>query len=47
MSRILNFSERNSILRGEYFPPIELTTAYECGLVSLFTYNSIPNVDKK
>lgn len=46
MARILNFSGNESSLYAEYFPPIELPSHYECGLVSLFTYNSIPNVDK-
>lgn len=46
MSRILNFSGNSSILQADYFPPIELSSAYECGLVSLYTYNSIPNVAK-
>lgn len=46
MSRILNFSGNESTLYADYFPPIELSTGYECGLVSLFTYNSIPNVNE-
>lgn len=46
MSRILSFSGNNSTLTSEYFPPIELPTSYECGLVSLYCYNSVPNVDK-
>lgn len=46
MSIILNFSGNKSTLSADYFPPIELDTSYECGLVSLFTYNSIPNIDK-
>lgn len=46
MSRILSFSGNESSLTANYFPPIDLTTPYECGLVSLFTYNSIPNVDE-
>jgi hypothetical protein len=46
MSTILNFSGNESRLRAVYFPSIELTSPYECGLVSCFTYNSSPNVDK-
>lgn len=46
MSRILNFSGNESVLCADYFPPIELSRAYECGLVSLYTYNSIPNIDE-
>lgn len=46
MSITLEFSGNDSHLSAIYFPPIELPTAYECGLVSLYTYNSIPNVDK-
>lgn len=46
MSRILEFTATDSVLTANYFPPIELPTTYECGLVSLYTYNSIPNVDK-
>lgn len=45
MSRILNFSGNESILQAEYFPPIELSSNYECGLVGFHTYNSIPNID--
>lgn len=47
MSRILSFSANESTLTANYFPPIDLATPYECGLVSLFTYNSIPNVDQR
>lgn len=47
MSITLEFSGNTSHLIGEYFPPIELPTSYECGLVSLYTYNSIPNVTSR
>lgn len=46
MSMILNFSANESTLVADYFPPIELAGQYECGLISLFTYNSIPNVNE-
>lgn len=48
MSRLLTLSGNKSTLSAYFFPPIELSpsTNYECGLVSLFTFNSIPNVDK-
>lgn len=47
MSRILNFSGKQSTLYASYFPPIELNSEYECGLVSLYTYNSISNILKR
>lgn len=46
MSRTLNFSGKKSVLIADYFPPIELTSNYECGLVSVYVYNSIANVNK-
>ena len=40
------FTGNQSILQASYFPPIELHgEPYECGLISLYTYNSIPNID--
>lgn len=45
MSRTFTFSDTRSILSAEFFPPIELDGDYEIGLLSLETYNSIPNVD--
>lgn len=47
MSIILNFSGNSTTLYANYFPPIELNTPYECGLISLYTYNSIPNITAK
>lgn len=45
MSTTLSLSGDTSILSFDYFPPIELSGDYECGLVDLLTYNSIPNID--
>lgn len=45
MSITLEFSGNKSQLDVEYFPPIELRSRYECGLISLYTYNSIPNIN--
>lgn len=40
-------SGRSSILRAQYFPPIELSAhkSYALGLCELLTFNSIPNID--
>lgn len=46
MARTLSFSGNTSVLLEKYFPPIDIPGDYECGLLSLFTYNSIPNIDK-
>lgn len=40
------FTGNTSVLSTSYFPPIELYEPYECGLISLYTYNSIPNIDE-
>lgn len=45
MSFTLEFSSNESHFSVEYFPPIELLGSYECGLISLYTYNSIPNIN--
>lgn len=45
MSITLTLTGDTSILVANYFPPIELNQHYVCGLISLDTYNSIPNVD--
>lgn len=48
MSLTLTFSGTKSELGSEFFPPIHLTDdddVWEVGLLSLETYNSIPNVD--
>lgn len=45
MSLTLTLTGNTSVLKADYFPPIELATDYVCGLVDFQTYNSIPNVD--
>lgn len=45
MSITLTLTGVAPILVANYFPPIELNQNYSCGLISLDTYNSIPNVD--
>lgn len=45
MSITLALTGNTSVLSLDYFPPIELNDEYECGLVDLQTYHSIPNVD--
>lgn len=45
MSITLTLTGNTSVLSAEYFPPLELTTEYICGLIDFQTYNSIPNVD--
>lgn len=45
MTLTLTFNSNTSVLNSEYFPPLELSTDYECGLIDLHTYNTIPNVD--
>lgn len=43
----LSLSGTKSVLKAEYFPPIELNNGtYVCGLVDFQTFNSIPNVDQ-
>lgn len=44
----VTLSGNSSILEAEFFPPITLDKKfqYECGLVDLKTFNSIPNVDE-
>lgn len=46
MSTTLALTGNTSVLSFDYFPPIELNGEYECGLVDLLTYHSIPNIDK-
>jgi len=47
MSITLTLSDCTSELNSEFFPPISLDDGkYEIGLLSLDTYNSIPNVDQ-
>lgn len=46
-SKTLSLTGDTSILRVDYFPPIELGDgAYVCGLIDFQTFNSIPNVDE-
>lgn len=42
----LSLSGDKSIISSDYFPPIVLNGNYECGLVELQTFNSIPNIDE-
>lgn len=45
MSYTLTFKERSSVLRANYFPPIDLSNGEWCiALIGLETYNSIPNI---
>lgn len=46
MSLTYALTGTSSQLSCDYFPPIELAGEYECGLVDLQTYNSIPNIDE-
>jgi len=46
MGFTLTVNGTDSILNTNIFPPISLKEEYECGLIGLQTYNSIPNVDK-
>lgn len=45
MSITLALSGKSSILKANYFPPIELHGEYECSLIDFHAYNSIPNID--
>lgn len=47
-SYTISLNGNTSELCVEFFPPLELdqSESYECGLVYLKTFNSIPNVDK-
>lgn len=44
-SYTLSLSGNQSVITADYFPPLVLTGCYECGLVELQTFNSIPNID--
>lgn len=44
MSYIFTLSSESSILKQNFFPPIQLNGEYSCGLVSFVTYNSIANI---
>lgn len=45
MSLTLTLTGNSSILSAEYFPTLELSSDYVCGLIDFQTYNSIPNID--
>ena len=47
MSLTLTLTGNTSDLIVEYFPPIDLSTDYICGLIDFHTYNSIPNIDQR
>lgn len=44
----ITFSGRSSVLRANFFPPIELDPRYEyeCGLIDFQSFHSIPNIDE-
>lgn len=44
-SYTLSLSGNKSVITADYFPPLVLNGCYECGLVELQTFNSIPNID--
>lgn len=46
-SLTFTLSGESSVLESYYFPPIELSPhkVYVLGLMELFTFNSIPNID--
>lgn len=46
MSYILSLNGKSSYLENRYFPYIELDGEYECGLLDLVTYHSIPNIEE-
>lgn len=47
MSQTFTLTGRDNTISVDYFPPIELheNVQYKLGLIGLYTYNSIPNVD--
>ena len=47
-SLTLSLSGTSSVLKAQYFPPIELSRnkSYVLGLVELLSLNSIPNIDE-
>lgn len=45
-SYTLSLIGNKSIITADYFPPLVLNKSYECGLVELQTFNSIPNIDE-
>ena len=47
MSITIQVSGRSSILKADYYPPIELTGLWEIALTNFSTYNSIANINEK
>ena len=47
MAFTITLTDSTSVLKANFFPPIELNTDYEIGLVSFSTWNSVPNVTEK
>lgn len=47
MSFTLSITGNESLLATTYSPTLELDGAYECALLYLSTFNSIPNIDSK
>lgn len=47
MSFTLSVTGNNSLLTTNYSPTLELEGEYECALLYLSTFNSIPNIDAK
>lgn len=45
MSQTFTLQSKSSILSSNIYPPLKLESDYCLGLVGLYTYNSIPNVD--
>lgn len=45
MSFTLSISGNTSVLSSNFSPPLQLESAYECALLYMSTFNSIPNID--
>lgn len=45
MSFTLSISSKTSVLSSNFSPPLQLENGYECALLYLSTFNSIPNID--
>lgn len=45
MSFTLSISGNTSVLSSNFSPPLQLESDYECALLYLSTFNSIPNID--
>ena len=46
MSITIQVSGTNSILKADYYPPIDLTGDWEIALTSFSSFNSIANIDE-